>query len=156
MNILKSITQPMHWLTIFLMVAFVTGCNGGGDGRSTVGITVPTVSSVAPADLAPSIAINTNIAATFSEAMNSSTINSTTFTLMQGTTPVTGTVAYVGTTAIFKPTSNLAVSTIYTATITTGAKNLAGNALAAPKTWSFTTGTTTDSIPPHHQLHCPC
>lgn len=148
MNTLKSITQPMRWLMTFLLVAFVTGCNSGGDGRSTVGITVPTVSSVAPADLAPNIAINTNIAATFSEPMNSSTINSTTFTLMQGTTPITGTVTYVGTTGIFKPTSNLAVSTIYTATITSGAKNLAGNALAAPKTWRFTTGTTTDTIPP--------
>jgi hypothetical protein len=61
--------------------------------------------------------------------------------LRQGTTPVTGTVSYLSTTATSKPTSNLAASTVYTATVSTGAKDLAGNALAAAKAWSFTTGT---------------
>jgi hypothetical protein len=72
--------------------------------------------------------------------MDSSTISSTTFGLKQGTTPVAGTVSYLGTTAKFKPTSNLVANTVYVATVTTGAKDLAGNALAAVKTWSFTTG----------------
>ena len=77
----------------------------------------------------------------FSEAMDPSTITSATFTLTQGAIPVSGAVTYVGTAAIFTPASNLAVSTLFTATITTGAKDLAGNALAANKTWTFTTGT---------------
>ncbi|MBA3016621.1 MAG: DUF3494 domain-containing protein [Desulfobacteraceae bacterium] len=70
-----------------------------------------------------------------------------TFTLTQGATPVPGAVTYVGTTATFNPTSNLAVSTVYTATITTGVKDLADNALAADKIWSFTTGATTAAGP---------
>ena len=149
MNNFKIITQPLNWLVAFLLVAFVAGCGGGGGNGSRIAdTTAPTVISTAPVDLAPSIAINTNITATFREAMNPATINSTTFTLKQGTTPVTGTVTYVGNTAVFNPSVNLAGTTTYTATITTGAKDLAGNALAAPKTWNFITSTIIDTTPP--------
>jgi hypothetical protein len=61
---------------------------------------------------------------------------------MQGTTAVSGTVTYYGTTATFTPTNILTAGTVYTATITNGAKDLSGNALAANTTWSFTTGST--------------
>jgi hypothetical protein len=74
--------------------------------------------------------------------MDAATFSATTFTLKQGATVVAGVVSYTGTTATFKPTSNLVGGTVYTATITTGVKDLAGNALAANKVWSFTTGTT--------------
>ena len=67
------------------------------------------------------------------------TITTATFTLMDGVTPVTGTVAYVGLVATFTPNSDLAAGTTYTATITTGAKDLAGNALASDYVWTFTT-----------------
>ena len=102
-------------------------------------VTAPTVLTVAPANSATSIAVNSNVSATFSEAMNSSTITSTTYTLKQGTTSVAGSVSYSGTTATFNPTSDLAGGKVYTATITTGAKDAAGNAITAAKTWSFTT-----------------
>jgi hypothetical protein len=57
---------------------------------------------------------------------------------------VTGTVAYDASTRIarFTPTNALAASTAYTATITTGAKDAAGNALASNYAWSFTTAAT--------------
>jgi len=42
-------------------------------------------------------------------------------------------------TATFSLTFPLANSTNYTATITTGVKDLAGNAMAANKVWAFTT-----------------
>ena len=44
--------------------------------------------------------------------------------------------------ATFTPTNPLALSTHYTATITTGAQNLFGNALASDYVWSFTTSAT--------------
>ena len=102
-------------------------------------LTAPTVLSVVPANSAASIAVNTNITAAFSEAMNTSTISTATFTLKQGTTNVAGSVSYSGTTATFNPTSDLTGGLVYTATITTGAKDVAGNAIAVAKTWSFTT-----------------
>lgn len=103
--------------------------------------TPPTVTSTIPVNSATVVPINSNVTATFSEAMDPTTLTTTTFTLMQGATPVTGTVTYSGSTATFNPTANLAASTVYTATITTGAKDLADNALAVNKVWSFTTGT---------------
>ncbi len=133
------------WFLPLLLVAFVAGC--GGDGGSPADTTAPTVSSTIPADLATGVAINANITAAFSEAMDASTITTATFTLKQGATVVPGAVTYVGTTATFNPTSDLVASTIYTAAITTGVKDLAGNALAVNKTWSFTTGTATSSGP---------
>jgi hypothetical protein len=110
--------------------------------------TPPTVSFVVPANAATGVAIGGNIAAAFSEAMDPLTISTATFTLKQGTTVVTGTVSYAGVTATFNPLNNLAPSTTYTATITTGARDLAGNALATAFVWSFTTGTTPDTTPP--------
>jgi hypothetical protein len=58
---------------------------------------------------------------------------------------VSGAVSYAGLTATFDPASNLASNTVYTATITTGAKDLAGNALASNFVWSFTTSTSSSA-----------
>jgi hypothetical protein len=103
----------------------------------------PTVKASSPDNNATGIARNKVVTITFSEAMNEATINATTVTLKQGTTPVQGTVTYAGTEASFTPANSLAAATGYTATVTTGVKDLAGNAMAAAKTWSFTTGGTT-------------
>ncbi|MGC2671529.1 MAG: Ig-like domain-containing protein [Candidatus Acidiferrum sp.] len=100
----------------------------------------PTVVSTVPANLATAVAVNTIISATFSEAMNAATINGTTFLVTgPGATPVAGTVTYAGSTATFNPTLALANSTLYTATITTGAKDPTGAGLAANYVWTFTT-----------------
>ncbi len=110
--------------------------------------TAPTVVSTIPANLATGVALNTSITAAFSETMDPATITASTFTLKQGTTPIPGAVTYVGTVATLNPTSDLTASTVYTATITTSAKDAAGNALAANKVWTFTTGTALDSGAP--------
>jgi len=105
----------------------------------TTDATAPTVVTVNPANNGTNVAVNSKVTVNFSEAMNSSTINSSTFTLKQGSTSIVGSVTYSGTMAIFTPGSNLAANTIYTGTITTGAKDAAGNAIASNYTWSFTT-----------------
>lgn len=65
-------------------------------------ITLPTVATSDPLNNTATVALNKIVALTFSEAMTPSTVNSTTFTLMQGTTSVAGSVAYSGTTAAKK------------------------------------------------------
>src|SRR5437763_560060 len=92
--------------------------------------TRPKVSYEVPAKGATGVPISGKIATTFSEAMYPSTTTPLTSTLKQGTTPVGGTVTYAGVTATFNPISALAPNTTYTATITPGTKDLAGNALA--------------------------
>jgi hypothetical protein len=108
---------------------------------ATADATAPTVSSTDPADTAAGVVVNRNITAAFSEAIDPATITALSFTLKQGATPVSGSVTSMGSVATLDPTSNLTASTLYTATITTAAKDLAGNALAVSKTWTFTTGT---------------
>ncbi len=92
--------------------------------------------------------IGNKLTATFSGAMDPATINTTTFTLYQGAAPVSGTVAYSSVTAVFTPLIALAPLTPYTATITTGAKNLYGNPLATDYVWTFTTGAAPDITAP--------
>jgi len=101
----------------------------------------PTVISVTPPSGAAAVCPNTVVTAAFSQAMNPATINATTFTLTAGTPPVavTGVVTYAGSTATFTPPGALALNTIYTATITTGAQDTFGNALASSYGWTFKT-----------------
>lgn len=87
------------------------------------------------------VVLNKIITATFNMPMNPTTINGTTFTLKQGSTLIAGVVTYSGNMASFTPTLPLTANTIYTATVTTGAKNLAAVALASDYVWNFTTGT---------------
>jgi hypothetical protein len=113
-------------------------------------ITPPTVSSTTPANAATSIALNTTVAVTFSEAMNPATITTNTAnTVCSGTFQVSSdtfttcvqmTAAPVagGGNSVFTvtPVANLTGGpTTYKIRITTGAQDAAGNALAA----AFTT-----------------
>jgi hypothetical protein len=116
--------------------------------------TPPTVLSTNPADVNVGVCVNKTISATFDKAMDPLTITTATFTLAPTATPgalVTGVVAYDALTniATFKPGADL-TGTNYTATIkggVDGVKDLAGNALAVDKGWTFTTGTTVCQTP---------
>jgi len=113
---------------------------GGGGGDTTA----PTVTATSPAAGATGVAVTANVTGSFSEAMNASTVTSGTFTLTAGATPVPAAVTYNSTNnvATLNPSADLAAGTTYTATIkggATGVKDAAGNALAADRTWTFTT-----------------
>jgi hypothetical protein len=102
--------------------------------------TPPTVSSTSPVAGATAVLASADVTATFSEAMAGASLTTATFTLVDGSgNPVAGTVTSAGATATFAPTAILANGTTYTATVTTGAKDLAGNGLAQSRAWSFTT-----------------
>ncbi len=116
--------------------------------QPTVSAAAPTVTHTSPLYAATGTATNAKILVTFSKAMDPTTITTSTFTLKHGTTSDSGTVSYTGVTATFAPSSNLAANTLYTATITTGAKDSGGHALAVNFVWSFTTGQLADTTPP--------
>jgi len=121
-----------------------------------VDTTAPTVDSVSPADGATEVGRDINVEATFSEAMDASTINSSTFTLAKrnadGTTnPVAAAVGYdsVSKKATLNPDASLDVDATYTATVRSGgAKDASGNSLPENKTWSFATVKPADTTPP--------
>lgn len=153
MEVFKQYSNQIKWLGILMFSIVVLGCGGGGGGSgsatdNTVAI-APTIISTNPGDAVTAVARNQNITAIFSTPMNAATLTATTFTVTgPGSTPVAGTVTYSGTTASFNPTSDLASTVLYTATITTGAKNVAGTALAANHIWTFTTGAISDNTRP--------
>jgi CSLREA domain-containing protein len=109
----------------------------------------PTVNSTSPAAGATGVSPSVNVSAVFSEAMNPSTINTATVTLKRaGTTIKVGaTVTYDATAkrAILNPKTNLKPGATYVATVTSGTKDVAGNALDQspstagnqPKSWQF-------------------
>jgi hypothetical protein len=129
----------------FLLAVVMAGCCGSSNnsGTGNPSLTPPTVTSVTPLSGSTGVCPSTTvITATFIEAMNPATINTTTFTLTgAGGASVAGAVTYVASTnvATFTPSGALTANTAYTATITTGAKNQFGIGLAANFVWTFTT-----------------
>lgn len=128
------------------------GGDDGADGPTADGptvdgvpVTIPMVESTIPDTDATMVARNTSVSVRFSEAMDRSTLDGTSFTLTVGTPPVTvpGTVVSTNRTATFWPTVRLLADTEYEATITTAAESAAQVPLAAPHMWSFMTGSTT-------------
>jgi hypothetical protein len=72
--------------------------------------------------------------------MTNGTLTTSSVTLVAaGGASVAGAVLVSGNTVTFTPGSNMAASTQYTATVTTAAKDIAGNALGANVSWTFTT-----------------
>jgi hypothetical protein len=110
---------------------------------TTLDVTPPRVTLTSPANAQAGVSSFATIDATFSEAIDPTTINTTTFLVKVTSTGavVPGTVTYTAATRIaeFKSTSPLPNPTSITATVTTGVKDLAGNKMAADFTWAFTT-----------------
>ena len=99
----------------------------------------PTVSSTLPADDGVGIAVNLPITATFSRAMDGTTLDASSFLLTDAAGAVPGVVTSAGRTATFTPATDLAHDAVITATLTTASRDEAGTALGAAYSWSFTT-----------------
>ncbi len=132
---IKKMFSPVMMAAVVLVV----GCENN-DSLTPTSQPIPTITAKSPDSNATNVALNKVISITFSETMDPSTINTTTFSLKQGTKTVLGTVGYSGTTAIFTPSVAFTAGMMYSATITSGAKSAAGISLAVNTTWNFTTG----------------
>ncbi len=112
----------------------------------SAGATPPAVTSVTPGSGATGVAVSVAPSATFSQPVTPGTVS---FTVKDsGGNSVAGTVSFnaADTVATFTPTSSLAGSTTYTATVS-GAQNASGTPMSRPFSWSFTTGAV---------AQCPC
>ncbi|HWO62254.1 MAG TPA: LamG-like jellyroll fold domain-containing protein, partial [Umezawaea sp.] len=111
-----------------------------------VDTTPPTVAARTPAPGATNVVVSSNATATFSEAMDPTTINTSTFEVLDpSNNPVAATISYdpISAQATLTPSSALIYGTQYTVKLHGGAsgarvKDLAGNALASDVTWTFT------------------
>ncbi len=132
-----------YWVDL----VFATSLGGGG------GTTPPTITSVSPANGATNVPLNPTVTASFSEAVDPTTVNTSTFQLLDPSHNVlSATVVNNGAalTATLTPSAQLVPSTTYTAQIlggSSGLKDTSGDPLASTYTWSFTTATAPN---------CPC
>jgi outer membrane beta-barrel protein len=108
----------------------------------------PTVVFTAPLKGAAAVHINQKASVAFSEEMDPATLTAATFTMKQGATPVEGSVTSTDSTATFTPVRYFDADKTYTATVSTGVKDTAGNAMAANYEWGFTTGLASDTTAP--------
>ncbi len=117
--------------------------------------TLPTVTSTVPTGAAANVAVGSTVRAVFSEAIDPATVTGSTFELRNAANAVVAsTVTYDAATrtATLTPSSSLATSSSYTATVRGGTvdpriKDLAGNALASSVSWSFTTNSQSSGCP---------
>jgi hypothetical protein len=143
-----AMTAPFVW-------HFTTGVLADTT-RPRVSLTVPATTSPGPTT---GVATNSAISAVFTEDMAPASISGSSFTLSCSAPCVApaSSVSYVvgNRTAVLTPAVALAAGTTYVATVTTGATDLAGNALAGNQAalpaasnyiWSFTTAAA--AVPP--------
>ena len=106
----------------------------------------PAVFVTSPSDGASGVPQTSSVSASFSRALNPSTINGSSFTLTapDGST-VPATVSYDGAyVATLTPSAQLAMATTYTAHLSASVAGANGTPMGAPVSWSFSTGS------------CPC
>jgi len=106
--------------------------------------TPPAVSGTSPADGASPVAVTTAVKAELYDAngIDASTVNGDTFLLFgEGGGAVEGNVSYdpENMTATFTPQEELSYGVTYTAVLTTGITDRAGNPMASEHAWDFTT-----------------
>jgi hypothetical protein len=133
-------------LTTFLAVVFLISCRGSLTSPllNQQASDAPTILTVVPQT--NGVGTNREIAVVFSKAMDPASINTGSFVVAG----VSGTVTYDTTNKIaaFKPSPDFAPNTMYSASITVGARDISGTPLVAQFNFSFTTRTTTDTSPP--------
>ena len=115
------------------------------DAMSPTGVSAsswtPTIIFTNPPVDARAVPTYTLVSATFNQNLDPSTVNSSTFRISQAGAAVVGSVSYitVSRAAVFHPSIPLTPDSPYTATVTTGVRNLSGVPMSEDMVWNFTT-----------------
>jgi hypothetical protein len=155
-GVLKLTLHPSSYDWEFVPVAGGSFTDSGSESCDPGGTTPPdteppTVKSTYPGPGFTGVATTTSVTATFSEDsadmdedMDASTITRQTFKLTKkgSSTKIAAAISYDASTdtATLNPDRDLTGGVTYKAVVTTGAKDLAGNALARQYRWFFTVG----------------
>jgi uncharacterized repeat protein (TIGR02543 family) len=125
--------------TVIIALVFIAGCKKDDFEGEIVGV-CPVVTTD-PVDKAVNVLVNKVITATFNTNMDPATINSSTFTIKQGTQVIEGTVAPTANAAVYTFTPKVALLpfTTYTGTISKESRDVLHSAMVEDYVWSFTT-----------------
>jgi hypothetical protein len=113
--------------------------------------TVPVITGRTPAPGATDVAMGTGVTITFNESVDPSSVTAASVRLYAAGSPdISATRTVNGATVTLTPGAPLTASTVFTVNVSTTVTDLAGNPLAAPDSWTFTTtsGTFTNTPPP--------
>jgi hypothetical protein len=140
-SVLSSLKNIFGYLLVIVAAALLGACGGGGSGSTQSQDTQePGITYTVPDNYSTGVVQKPTLNVTFSEEIDPATINATTFILKDsGNNSITGTISYNAMVATFTPSAGLSYSSTYTATVTTGVKDVAGNNMASDYSWSFTT-----------------
>jgi hypothetical protein len=126
------------------LLALAAGCGGSGNAKAGPDAKGPEVTSVSPSDPYTAIPVDAIVQATFSKSIDPSAVNKDTFTLVRAgsLTTVSARVTYDASTrrATLDPTDPLEPTAVYSARLTTGVTDTAGNPMAAARDWLVVTG----------------
>jgi hypothetical protein len=130
--------------TVKLTVTDSTGVSASATITVTVqekaADTPPGLRYTVPAYGATNVPLDTSVQVIFTTGVDLSTITDSTFKVSIGGTQIPGRITCSDPVATFTPTSGLQESTLYTATLTTGVKDMVGNDLfSSDYIWSFST-----------------
>jgi hypothetical protein len=134
-------------VTPFGNLVFIGNDHGSGSAlvvhQKAPDTTAPAIDWSFPANSAVNVRNDTTIGVTFSDNMDPATLRGANVRLETvGGTAVTGTSTYLFNTMHFRSNTPLAEDTTYRFTISTGVKDVMGNALAADHQITFATGST--------------
>lgn len=135
---IRQATRPWELTLILFPLALISGCRSISEEPFNPA-ECPRVTTNFPLAAATNVNENTAVWAKFNKTMNASSFTAETFTLVQGSTPIAGTITYADSMVTFVPTANLGSNLLYTATIHHGVKDPANNYMIGSHIWSFTT-----------------
>ncbi|MCG3116737.1 MAG: Ig-like domain-containing protein [Candidatus Manganitrophus sp. SA1] len=107
----------------------------------------PQVAQMSPVGQEVSITPPPTIQATFSREMKESSINQSSFQVVNPAGAVPGTVSYANAVATFTPSTPILDNTLYRVTLTTAVEDLNGNPLPSNVQWEFHTAAPPDPAP---------
>lgn len=127
-----------------LLISFMLSCSPADDSYEDPmnrysDVFAPTIVGCSPGANASDVAVSASVSVTFIEEMDPDTINSSVFSIKDGTSDVSGTVSYSDKVLTFAPSNSLPDGTSLTAVVSAVVKDTAGNSMAENYSWSFET-----------------
>lgn len=139
------------WLSLVLIILLMSACSSSDSTEATDATPViPAVSTFYPAKGATDVALNTSLAAAFNKPMAAATITSTSCVLSANNTTTAASVSYNDSSnlVVITPNQSLAPATTYTVTLASSITDSDGSHTLATTSWSFTTGSGSDTTGP--------